>query len=132
MGKPWVVLARAAAIAAAGILTSPPADAGDIGPELTFGVAAGAWPAGAVAVLPYGYGGYVYGPLPYGSFHAPGGVYGSRIYDGPRIHRGSRIHSTRSVHHVTRARRVARVYHVFDPYGGGGPFYHRHYCCRYW
>jgi hypothetical protein len=84
---------------------------------------------GDMAVSPY-IDGYIYGPLPHADSYVPEDYYGVRTYHGPRVgrasvRRGSRIHIAR-VHHVTRA------YRVFDPYSGGGPFYHRHYCCQYW
>ena len=129
MRKAWAALAAVAAVAAAGATAPSPADAGDIGPGLAVGVAAGALTADAVAISPYDE--YVYGPLPYRPYDSAPVAYGasvdySRIAHARLVHRGSRIHSIVRVHHV------ARVYRVFDPYYGGGPFYYHHYCCRYW
>ncbi len=127
MRKTWAALAMVAVVVATA--TTDHARAGDIGPGLPFGVAAGVLPADTLTVFPYD--GYVYGPLPYGPLpyvraDAVRGSYHSRLSHASRIHRGSRIHS------VARIRHVTRTTYVFDPYYGGGPFYFHHYCCRYW
>lgn len=130
----WAALVTGAAVAAAGIAAPFAAKAGDFGPGLTVGVANGALTAGAVAAAPYG---YVYGPLPYGPYYrAP--VYAVpdddrvRVYHGSRIARARRVHRSSRIHSIARVHHVARAYHVLDPYYDGGPFYHHHYCCRYW
>jgi hypothetical protein len=127
------MLAMLVTVTAVGAVTAPaPAGAGEVGPGLTFGAAAGGLTIGAVEAPAYGYDGYVYGPLPYARYYIPGDDYHSRVYHHSRAYHGSRAHRVLHIRHVVRVHHVTRATYAFDPYAGGGPFYHHHYCCRYW
>jgi len=132
MRKALAILVTVTAVGAAALTAPAPAEAGDIGPGLTFGAAAGGLTIGAVEAPPYDYDGYVYGPLPYARYYIPGDDYHSRVYHHSRVTPGSRAHRGLRSRHVVRVHHVTRATYAFDPYAGGGPFYHHHYCCRYW
>jgi hypothetical protein len=109
MTKAKAALGAILAISIAGAVVAPP------------GAAAGE----LIVVSPYE--GYIYGPLPYGPLPAQGAfVTDERYQAAPRANRHFRIK------HAARVRRVTRILYSFDPDYGGGPFYHRHPCCRYW
>jgi hypothetical protein len=82
MKKTLAVLATVAAVGAASVVTSAPAEARGVGPGLAFGLAAGAIAAGAAGAYGYYGPGYAYyGDSPYDgpAYYGPGYAY----YGGP-------------------------------------------------